>query len=108
MEVYVRFEAFDSIAAPSEILDLREAVGTAMQRIEKSGCLIEGRVFVGVRGGVLLLDVQDEEQLFELLSPGIVDHCHTDVRPVIGLAKLGRFFEEDNPRLAREVQAPTA
>ena len=78
MEVFVKWEVFDTIYDREEVLALRQAVGREMQRIQQSGKLKELRAFSDVRGGFILLD-----------------HFHIETHPVTTAEELAEHFERD-------------
>ena len=95
MEVFVKFEVFDTIHDREEILALRQAVGKQMQEIQQSGKVKELRVFSDARGGFMLVDIDSPQELFELFGAAIIDHFHIETHPVITAEDLAEFFERD-------------
>lgn len=56
MEVFVKFEVFDTIYDREDVLALRQAVGQNIQRFQQSGKVKEFRAFSDARGGFMLVD----------------------------------------------------
>jgi hypothetical protein len=95
MEVFVKFELFDTITDREQVLRLRQVVGPQFQHIQESGKAKALRIFSDARGGFILLDVDSPEELFDLFGSPIIDHCHVETHPVIRVEKLAEFFERD-------------
>ena len=95
MELFVKFEVFDTIYDREDVLALRQAVGRQLGEIQQSGKLKELRVFSDARGGFMLLDVDSPQELFELLGAATLDHFHVETHPVITAEDLAEFFERD-------------
>ncbi|MBI4249108.1 MAG: hypothetical protein HY611_06365 [Elusimicrobia bacterium] len=95
MQVFVKFEVFNTITDRQQILELRQLMGTQLRNIELSKKLKIGNIFADARGGFLLLDVQSNEEVFQLLGSVIIDHCHVETHPVITFQQLGDFFKKD-------------
>ena len=95
MEVFVKFEVFDTIYAQEDVLVLRQAVGSQIQQIQESGKLKEFRAFSDARGGFMLVDIDSPAELRELLGFTMLDHFHVETHPVITAEELAEFFERD-------------
>jgi muconolactone delta-isomerase len=95
MEVFVKWEVFDTITDREQVLRVRQVVGAQFQRIQESGKVKALRIFSDARGGFALLDVDSPEELFDLFGAPIVDHFHVETHPVISVEKLAEFFERD-------------
>lgn len=94
MEMFVTFRAFESINEPKAVQHLREQVGERMQRLQKSGNMVDARIFADGRGGYMLLDVDDGAHLQELLGGEILDHFRVESHPTVTFEGITRFFEE--------------
>ena len=55
MEVFVKFDVFDTIYDSEDVLALRQAVGRQLQQIQESGKVKEIRAFSDARGGFMLV-----------------------------------------------------
>ncbi len=95
MEVFVKFELFDTIYNREDVLAVRQALGRQMQKIQESGKVKELRVFSDARGGFLLLDVDSSQELMDLFGSPMLDHFHIETHPVITAETLAEFFEQD-------------
>jgi hypothetical protein len=95
MEVFVKFEVFDTIHDREEVLALRQDVGRDIQRIQQSGKLKEFRAFSDARGGFMLVDVDSAGELRELIGFSMLDHFHLETHPVTTAEELAEFFERD-------------
>ena len=95
MEVFVKFEVFDTITNREEVLRLRQLVGQQMQQIQESGKVAQLGIFSDARGGFMLVDVDSPEELFELFGAAIIDHFHIETHPLITVEALAEFFERD-------------
>ena len=96
MEVFVKFEVFDTIYDREDVLALRQAVGQNMQRIEQSGKVKEFRAFSDARGGFMLVDIDSGRELRELIGFTLLDHFHIETHPVTTAEELAEFFEQDS------------
>ena len=94
MEVFAKYEARDTITDREQVLHLRQVVGAHFQRLFETGKVRASGVFVGVRGGFFVLDVDSSDELFEMLVP-IVDYIRIETHPLTSFEKLGEFFEKD-------------
>ena len=95
MQVFVKFEVFETITNREEILQLREKVGKQLQKIQASGKMKAGSIFVDARGGFFLFDVQSSEEVLDLLGSPFIDHCRIETHPLMSYQKLGEFFQKD-------------
>ena len=95
MEVFVKWEVFDTIYDREDVLALRQAVGRELQRIQQSGKLKELRAFSDARGGFMLVDVDSAGELRELIGLTILDHFHTETHLVTTAEELAELFERD-------------
>ena len=95
MEVFAKFEVFDTIYDREDVLALRQAVGRDVQRIQQSGKLKEFRAFSDARGGFMLVDIDSARELRDLLGFTMLDHLHVETHPVITAEELAEFFEQD-------------
>jgi hypothetical protein len=93
MLMMVQFEAFDTIVGERAIDSLRKGVGAQIQTIAKSGKLKGGAIFASKRGGFLLLEVTQGNEILELLGAPIIDHFHVETIPLISFEELGAFFK---------------
>ncbi len=74
MQIFVSFEAFDTIIG-KEVTRLRQEAGELMQRIMGSGKVTASGIFEGKRGGFYVLEVESAEELMDLISPIISAEC---------------------------------
>jgi hypothetical protein len=95
MKIMVLFTAFESIIGPEAIGRLRAQAGNAIGRIEKSGKLEAGGMFADRRGGYMLLNVSEGEELNELFGGDILDNFSIETHPVFTFEWLKNFFEKD-------------
>ncbi len=95
MEVFVKFEVFDTIYDREDVLALRQAVGRHIQQIQESGKVKEYRAFSDARGGFMLVDIDSAGELSDLLGFTMLDHLHVETHPVITAEELAEFFERD-------------
>jgi hypothetical protein len=95
MEVFVKWEVFDTIYDREDVLALRQAVGRELQRIQQSGKLKELRAFSDARGGFMLVDVDSAGELRELIGLTMLDHFHTETHLVTTAEELAELFERD-------------
>ena len=93
MEVFLKFEVFDTITDREQVLRVRQVVGGQFQQMQESGKVKAFRIFSDARGGFALLDVDSSEELFDLLGAPIIDHFHIETHPVIPVEKLAEYFE---------------
>jgi hypothetical protein len=95
MEVFVKFEVFDTIYDREDVVALRQTVGSHIQQIQESGKVKEFRAFSDARGGFMLVDIDSPVELRDLLGAPMVDHFHIETHPVITAEELADFFERD-------------
>jgi hypothetical protein len=95
MEVFVKFEVFDTIYDREDVLALRQAAGRHIQQIQESGKVKEFRAFSDARGGFMLVDIDSPVELRDLLGAPMLDHFHIETHPVITAEELADFFERD-------------
>lgn len=93
MELFVQIRAFDSINEPEAVQQVRRKIGERMQRLQKTGNLVESRTFADQRGGFLLIEAEDASEVRKLLGTEILDHFHVEMHPTTSFEELGRFFE---------------
>jgi hypothetical protein len=95
MEVFVKFEVFDTIYDREDVLALRQAMGSHLQQIQESGKVKELRPFSDARGGFMLVDIDSPGELSNLFGSAMLDHFHIETHPVITVEELAEFFERD-------------
>ena len=95
MEVFVKFEVFDTIYDREDVLAVRQAVGRQLQQIQQSGKLKELRAFSDARGGFMFVDIDSPVELRDLFGSPMLDHFHIETHPVITAEELAEFFEQD-------------
>ena len=95
MQVFVKWEAFETITGDDEVQDLRAAVGKQVQHILKSGKSSAGGVFADGRAGFFVLEVNSAEEVIGLLGGAILDHFRVESHPLISYEALGKFFEKE-------------
>jgi hypothetical protein len=95
MEVFLKFEVFDTIYDREDLLALRQAVGRDVQRLQQSGKLKEFRAFSDARGGFMLVDIDSPGELRELIGFTMLDQFHLETHPVTTAEELAEFFEQD-------------
>jgi hypothetical protein len=94
MEVFAKYEVQDTITDREQVLHLRKVIGAHLQRIFETGKVKASGIFVGVRGGFFVLDVDSSDELSEMIFP-IVDYVRFETHPLIPIEKLGELFEKD-------------
>ena len=95
MEIFVRFEVFDTIHDREDVLAVRQAVGRQLQQIQESGKVKELRAFSDARGGFMLVDVDSPAELRDVLEAAYLDHFRIETHPVTTVEELVEFFERD-------------
>ena len=95
MEVFVKFEVFDTIYDREDVLALRQVAGSHIQQIQESGKVKEFRAFSDARGGFMLVDIDSAGELRELIGFTMLDHFHIETHPVRTVEELVEFFERD-------------
>ena len=95
MEVFVKFEVFDTIHDREDVLAVRQTVGRQLQKIQESGKVKEIRAFSDARGGFMLVEADSPAQLRNLFGGAMLDHFHIETHPVTTVEELAEFFEQD-------------
>jgi hypothetical protein len=95
MEVFVKFQVFDTITDREEVLRLRQVVGQQMQQIQESGKVTQLGIFSDARGGFMVADIDSSDDLFELFGAAMIDHFHIETHPLMTVEALAEFFERD-------------
>ncbi len=96
MQVFVKYEAQETITDREKILQIRQVGGTQLQQIMESGKVQASGVFADARGGFFVLEVDSAEEIFELFAP-LLDYIRLDTHPLTTAEKLMEFFERDAP-----------
>ena len=94
MEVFAKYQVRDTITDREQVLHIRQVIGAHLQRTYESGKVRASGIFVGERGGFLVLDVDSSDELFEMFFP-IVDYVRIETHPLTSIEKLGELFEKD-------------
>ena len=92
MQLFVTFEAFHSITSAAEVATLRQRVGAAIQRMQKSGKMKAGGIFAGQRAGFFILEVNAPEEVLELLGGELIDSGAIETHALLSFEKLGEYF----------------
>jgi hypothetical protein len=95
MEVFVKFEVFDTIYEREDVLAVRQDIGKQIQKVQQSGKLKEFRAFSDVRGGFMLVDIDSPMELRNLLGFAMLDHFHIESHLVTTAEELEEFFAQD-------------
>ena len=93
MRLFVRFEAFEALTRPEDVARLREVVGRQLEAVQASGRLQASGMFADGRGGFLVLEAADAEEVFRLLGSALLDHCRVETRPLLSLASFGELLQ---------------
>ena len=96
MRLMVLFTAFESIIGPEAVERLRAQVGEAMKRIGESGKLESGGIFADRRGGYMILNLKEAEEMNQLFRGDILDNFRIETHPFFSFERLKEFFEEDH------------
>jgi hypothetical protein len=94
MKFHVTFRTFKNITGEEEIAKHRQLVGQKLQEIRDSGKMLDGAVFIDDRAGYCVMDVDSEEQLFDLISP-MQDNSDIEIHPLVSYEKMEEFFEKE-------------
>ena len=95
MKMMVLFTAFESIIGPDSVARLRAQVAEAMKRIGQSGKLESGGIFADRRGGYMILNINEAEEMNELFGGDLLDNFRIESHPLFSFDRLAKFFEED-------------
>jgi muconolactone delta-isomerase len=93
MRLFVGFTAFQTFIDPADINRLRAKVGGKVQEWQQAGKLETGGIFAGNRKGFVVLNVDSEDEAFELLGD-IADFAVVETHPLVAFETLGKFFAE--------------
>ncbi len=93
MKFFVEYKIFDGIIPNVNLQDMRQAFAKQLEQISKSGKLKDSGLFVGVRGGYLIIETDSAPELHGLLSPGIVDTCDVKIHPLMSAQDLQELFK---------------
>jgi hypothetical protein len=94
MEVFVKFEAYDTLIDREQIMHTRQVGGQQLQQLLESGKVRASGFFADARGAFFVLDVGSSEELFEMLAP-LTDFVRIETHPVVSAEKVTEFFERD-------------
>lgn len=107
MQIFVKFEVFDTITGDAEVDRVRKAFAQHTQWMMESGKVAASGIFADGRAGFFLLNVETGEDVLRLLGGPVLDNCRVETHPVISLSKLGEFFRKEPagyvPDLAHEL-----
>ena len=96
MKIMVLFTAFEAIIGSEAVAHLRKQVGEAMKRIGESGKLESGGIFADRRGGYMILNISEAEEMNELFKGDILDNFRIESHPLFTFDRLKEFFAKDH------------
>jgi hypothetical protein len=94
MEMFVRFEAPDTLIDTEQIMSTRHLISWQMQEIFESGMVRASGMFADARGGFFVLDVDSSEEFFDMLAP-LADYMSIETHPLVSAEKLQEFFDRE-------------
>ncbi len=94
MDIFVKYEAEETITDREQILHIRQIGGRQLQQIFESGKVKASGVFADARGGFFVLDVDSSDEVFDLFAP-VLDYIRIETHPLSSVEKLQEFFETD-------------
>jgi len=90
MRFHISFEAFATITGDA-VPRLRHDAQQAIQRVLSSGCVVLSGVYVGKRGGFVVMDVDSPEKLFTLIGE-MVDSFQLTVDAIVSMDVLDELL----------------
>jgi muconolactone delta-isomerase len=97
MLMHVRFEVFDTITDPDAVARIRQGFAEQVRKVLLSGKVRASGIFTDARAGFFLMDVDSAENLFDLLTPAMLDGFRIDTHPVMAFDELVEFFRKTPP-----------
>ena len=94
MEVFVKFEAYDTIVDREQIMHTRQVGGQQLQQLLESGKVRASGFFADARAAFFVLDIDSSEELFDMLAP-LTDFVRIETHPLVSAEKVTEFFERD-------------
>ncbi len=94
MQVFVKYEAQETITDREKILEVRQVGGRQLQQIMESGKVRANGIFADARAGFFVLEVESAEEIFDLFAP-VIDYLRLETHPLTTVEKLTEFFERD-------------
>jgi hypothetical protein len=91
LQLFLELEVFDTIIKDEDIKKVRNVFGKQMETIIASGKMVANGFFAGKRGGYIILNVDNTEEVVELLGT-MIEFFHFKVHPVMPLEKVPELF----------------
>ncbi len=93
MRFLVTFTVHDTIVLDDDKRLRNEVVGPRIEGILGSDMVRESGIFTNNRGGFLLMDTDEIEELYALLGPEIYGNYEVVVQPIVSAEKIGELFQ---------------
>lgn len=95
MRFLVTTRVFETITTDEEVRKQAASIKAQIEKIMKSGKMVEGGQFGDQRGHFFLIDVDSASELLELPGRGILDHCTVETHPIMSFENLFEFFDRN-------------
>ena len=92
MKFFVEMMMFESIHGDAAA-KLWGPVGESIQKIAKSGKMVDGAIFAGQRGGYFIVDVNSAAEIDDLFAPTLIDNFKVNCYPLMTFEEIGKLFK---------------
>jgi len=82
MKFLITIKLFETITG-SDIVRVQQEMGEQLQYMLGTGKVVVNGTFVDARGGFFVVDIDEEEDFFDLLGTAILDNFHVETHPVV-------------------------
>jgi len=82
MRFLIVIKLFDTITS-SEVVRVQQEMGEQLQYMLGTGKVETNGAFTDARGGFFVVDIDEEEDFFDLLGTAILDNFHVETHPVV-------------------------
>ena len=82
MRFLIVIKLFDTITN-AEIVRVQQEMGEQLHYMLGTGKVVANGAFTDARGGFFVVDIEEEEDFFDLLGTAILDNFHVETHPVV-------------------------
>ena len=87
MRFLIVIRPFDTITS-AEVVRVQQEMGEQVRYMLGTGKVVANGTFADARGGFFVVDIDEEEDFFDLLGTAILDNFHVETHPVVPFEKV--------------------
>ncbi len=87
MKFHVVIKLFETVAG-ADIVRVQHEMGDQLKYMLGTGRVLASGTFTDTRGGFFIVDVEEEEDFFDLLGTAILDNFSVEAHPIVPFERV--------------------